>query len=123
MKLSDAVILGDTLKKCDAGSFRLTEGGGGCAICGAVLAMGGNAEDGLSEFHRIFPWITNGQVDHISGIYFDVEDGKATIEDVAAYIRTIEPADEPQVQEPAITNGGTDALKGQSKRGEVVCKT
>jgi hypothetical protein len=109
MLLQHAIILGDTLKKRDPGEWLSEDGSCGCAFGGALLAAGVTAE----EFHRQFlplprmnygvvaemecvklrwPWLTEDHLGEISELYFKVHAGSRTIEDVAAYVRSIEPA-------------------------------
>jgi hypothetical protein len=110
MKLSEAIILGDTLKKSDSGEWLAEDGSCGCAFGGALLAAGVAAQ----EFHRQFngntqtrtsyeavseipcvralwPWLTGEHLEEISDLYFRVDAHMKTIEDVAAYVRTVEP--------------------------------
>jgi hypothetical protein len=109
MLLQHAIILGDTLKKGDPGEWLSRDGSCGCALGGALLAAGVTAE----EFNRQFlplpantydpipemeciksrwPWLTADHIAEISELYFKVHAGSRTIEDVAAYVRSIEPA-------------------------------
>lgn len=113
MLLSDAVILGDSLKKPDAGVWLTPDGTCGCAFGGALLACGITANQLYSEIEfafekdiaemasvrRLWPWITEEILCNISLMYRYVVKGRSTIEDIAAYIRTMEP---PEVEQAEI---------------------
>lgn len=105
MLLQYAIILGDTLKKCDPWTWMSFDGSCGCAFGGALLAAGVTP----AEFHKQFmqsvsehatelplvrqrwPWLAPEHLLEISSLYFEVADGLKNIEDVAAYVRTVEP--------------------------------
>lgn len=102
MQLSEAIILGDTLKKCDPQTWISEDGSCGCALGGALLATGVTAEQFTSEWPLYemtevpciklrWPWLTWDILRKITDLYFNVAHGDATIEDVANYVRTIEP--------------------------------
>lgn len=109
MKLSEAILLGDTLKKCEPGCFISPDGSCGCAIGGALLATGADPAEvdyqlsescdgisGVSEIEAIksrWPWLTWRHIADISLLYNKVAAGEMTIEQVAAFVRTIEPPD------------------------------
>jgi hypothetical protein len=111
MQLSQAIILGDTLKKCDPMDWLAEDGSCGCALGGALLAAGVTAK----EFHKQFlplprldygavaemqcikslwPWLTGEHLHEISEVYFKVHAGSRAIEDVASYVRSVEPAEQ-----------------------------
>lgn len=109
MRLSEAMMLGDGLRKRDYKFYLKTIGGEvcGCAIGGAVLACGWS-EDGL-EFRTLWPWL-NGSPDNGStdnrfswageiGMARDshpsfkrVMEGDGTFEQLVDYVRSIEPS-------------------------------
>jgi len=107
MLLQHAIILGDTLKKGDPMEWLSMDGSCGCALGGALLATGITAEefwkeliplpsgyDPIPEMECVksrWPWLTAKHIQDISEIYFLVHDGKKAIEDVAAYVRSVEP--------------------------------
>lgn len=108
MQLSEAIILGDTLKRCDPMTWISADGSCGCALGGALLAAGVTVNEFWRQFAscdvpelpaimNLWPWLTADHIDEISNIYFMVEAGDATIEDVAAYVRTIEPSELPDL--------------------------
>lgn len=111
MKLSEAILLGDTLKKCDSTRWLSPDGSCGCAFGGALLAVGAYSKDlavalrdmrveAIAEIPLIraqWPWLEASHLTTISGKYFGVADGLNTIEDVAAYVRAIEPSEETEV--------------------------
>jgi hypothetical protein len=120
MLLQEAIILGDTLKKSNPRTF-LSDGDGvcGCAIGGALLATGVTVEEWHADLLRPgisieempcimsrWPWLTLGHLATISDMYREVAIGRATIEDIAAYVKTIEPvpaAAEPTEQKELVT--------------------
>jgi hypothetical protein len=114
--LQHAIILGDTLKKGTPGEWLSRDGSCGCALGGALLAAGVTAEEfnkqalplpantysPIPEMECIksrWPWLTAEHVAEISELYYRVHDGLKTIEDVAAYVRSVEPTP-PAVSEP-----------------------
>lgn len=110
MKLSSAIILGDTLKKCEPRKWISDDGSCGCAFGGALLAAGMTVEqfqptnsscNAIAEMpfvRNLWPWITGDHVLAISNLYDQVAEGEKTIEDVAAYVASVEPPDEPDYQ-------------------------
>lgn len=118
IKLSDAVILGDTLKRPNSNVWLSADGSCGCAFGGALLAAGvtpavfhaemNEKMELLASLHgsdlgeldcvaNLWPWLNGQHLGHISSLYIKVHAGVATLEDIAAYIRSVEP----QVQSPA----------------------
>lgn len=108
MKLSEAILLGDSLKKPDAATFLSGDGFCGCALGGALIAktldkqylaefLDPDNEDeefeGLPVIRANFPWLKGDHVTEISYLYFGVCDGDVTIEQIADYVRSIEPAE------------------------------
>lgn len=107
MLLQDAIILGDTLKKGDPEQWLSWDGSCGCAFGGALLAVGVTAEEfnyQAANFHMAelpavrsrWPWIKPEHLYAISQLYREAAHGQGTIEDVAAYVRSIEPV--PQIE-------------------------
>ena len=111
MKLSEAIILGDSLKRPDYKCWLSLDGSCGCAFGGAILALGladgyiadreAMFDEGFGfepmESHTImnaFPWLTEVILNEISTLYRRVCDGQITIEDVAAYVRSVEPTEQ-----------------------------
>lgn len=130
MRLSDAILLGDSLKKADPNVWLTEDGSCGCAFGGALLAAGVNSNDlflhatsgalrgvPLSEFpvvKSLWPWVTTAVLWDISSCYFAVTEGRMTIEELVDYVRSFEPAeqdsalrsDAPEEQyAPALANG------------------
>lgn len=107
MQLSEAIILGDTLKRCDPDQWISPDGSCGCALGGALLAAGVtmkvfNQQREVIIFEKpcviqAWPWLTEQHIDQISDLYFLVQAGSRTIEEVAAYVRTIEPRELPDL--------------------------
>lgn len=105
MRLSDAILMGDTLRSRRPSRFLEKTGDGfcGCAIGGALLAIG--VEDG-NERHKIWPWLKNDNADspfttqtwtnetEISNQFWMVCAGKRTLEELVDYVRAIEPAED-----------------------------
>lgn len=101
MKLSIAMLMGDTLRKRDAEHWLTEDGSCGCAMGGALLAVSGTAKD-LKQpracawsspvtFFRRWPWLTETELINISGQFNRVVDGDATFESLVDYVRSIEP--------------------------------
>jgi len=105
MQLSSAIVLGDTLKRSTSTNWLQKRWGGwwGCAIGGALLAMG-LGEQFLAEIthtgmspldcpsvEKALPWLTQPILDEITRLYHEVIQGRITIETVAAYVQTVEP--------------------------------
>lgn len=121
MRLSEAILLGDTLKKASNATWISEDGSCGCAFGGALLATGitgkifwndlrkhlGAKDDGfifgyrdVSEVESVkhqWPWLTGEHLADITWHYAMVMRGTKTIEQVADYVRSIEPP-EPEVQ-------------------------
>jgi hypothetical protein len=103
MKLSDAIVLGDTLKKRDDGYWLSTDKTCGCALGGAMLAIGKGdemiGEDwifcGRYPFTH-WPWLSWEHLRVISGKFYSVCHGEMTFEELVDYVRSIEP---PEVEE------------------------
>lgn len=100
MRLSEAILLGDTLKGANPWCFSVDENNCGCALAGARLAAG--LEWSVYEvpecdpvFLSKWPWMT-GQISNvISDMYFDLCFGRVgktnSIEQIADYVRSVEP--------------------------------
>lgn len=105
MKFSEAIILGDTLKRASSTCFLQKRWGGwyGCAIGGAILAMGlgevllqERKHTGMGPFdcptiRKSVPWMTESIEAGITRIYHEVVQGRIGIETVAAYVQSVEP--------------------------------
>jgi len=108
MRLSEAILLGDLLKRADPNIWLSPDGSCGCALGGALLAAGTDpwkfgVEYGIrqprsyqeiSEMRAVksrWPWLTGDHLMTISDLYRDAAHGYKTIEQVADYVRSIEP--------------------------------
>lgn len=114
MRLTPAIILGDTTKSCDPFVWLSEDGSRGCALCGALLADGVTVQQFQRELLQLrgvpihelpcvksrWPWLTLAITHEISKLYFQVATGVKNIEDVAAYVATIEPAEETEHTDP-----------------------
>jgi hypothetical protein len=112
MRFSEAIILGDMLKRPNSVCFlqKHWDGWIGCACGGALLAMGlgevfleerKHTGMGLLDCPTIkaaLPWLTQPIVDEITRLYHEVVQGRIGIEVVAAYVRTMEPR-EPETEQ------------------------
>jgi hypothetical protein len=97
MQLSDSVILGDSLRSRLDTRYLSTHSGVkcGCALGGALLANGyTESSASLPEIQAEWPWLTSEQIATISVKFMDVCSGWTTIEQLAEYIKTIEPREE-----------------------------
>lgn len=116
MHLSEAVLLGDLIRTRDAGCYLRWPadevGPCGCAIGGAVMAVrsgitrqdiaAGYDTNGYSLAEAIWPWLerriacSDGHIrtyDTIISIqFYEVVEGKRTLESLADYIRSVEPS-------------------------------
>lgn len=107
LKLSEAILLGDTLKTADPSRWLSLDGSCGCALGGAVLAVGKYAEilalykaGGAQDIEKTFiggmwPWITPAFLLALSHRYYNVYYGSETIEQLCDWVRSIEPS--PQI--------------------------
>lgn len=105
MKLSEAIILGDSLRERRWSSFLFRRPDGtfcGCAIGGAALACG---QTEMYGYRKLFPWLleksgrggmkwadaigTGDGGDHPD--FSLVVEGRYSIEQLADYVRSIEP--------------------------------
>lgn len=107
MRLSEAIMLGDMLKKPDGGRWLGRDGDRycGCALGGAALAAGFGEQhlaaigDLVSyipfenRVHAAWPWINAVQRMRIGQMYMQVAAGKIAIEQLVDYVRSIEPAE------------------------------
>lgn len=105
MRFSEAIVLGDTLKRpCSTNWIQYRWGGWwGCAVGGALLALGlGEAfladrvHTGMGPLDcpsvvKALPWLTQSILDEITRLYHEVVQGRIAIETVAAYVQTVEP--------------------------------
>jgi hypothetical protein len=108
LQLSQAIILGDSLKKHSPWMWLSADGSCGCAFGGALLAAGlaegfiadaraaGSSPEAFSPDEsqtvvQVWPWLTPRHLMEITALYINVNQGVKTIEDVAAYVRSVEP--------------------------------
>lgn len=98
MKLSEAILLGDSLKKPASYLFLSPDGSCGCALGGAALAVGITTllthPCESDEFMAAFPWFTMHISAEIGVRYFKVEAGRMVIEELVDFVRSIEPAED-----------------------------
>lgn len=114
MKLSDAILLGDSLKHSTSSAFLYSMEGKvyGCAIGGAILADGGTVAQWMGDrqingivtssmksITSRWPWLKQEYIDRISRFYDDVVNGVMTLEALADWVRSIEPKEEAQKEE------------------------
>lgn len=109
MKLSEAILMGDSLRTRDYNAFLFRKRGGkycGCAIGGACLALG-HTEAGNETRLALWPWLSKPSPNMPEGAFRNFEadigfnptvgfkavcKGKATIEQLADYVASVEPA-------------------------------
>jgi hypothetical protein len=115
MKLSEAILLGDVLKKGTNDAWISEDGSCGCAFGGALLAAGITAQQFRYEMRgcrsadepgcvkQRWPWLTEEHLIKITGLYDRVMKQCGTIEQVADYVRSIEPAEPTQAPSHAET--------------------
>jgi hypothetical protein len=101
MKLSEAILLGDSLRTRTNGCYLNTRTSPpcGCALGGAQLAMG-RTED--MAFHELWPWLQDISPDGVSWRaevgcdnergFEAVMGGSISIDQLADYVRSIEPS-------------------------------
>ena len=110
MKLSEAIVSGSKLKKSNPEAWISADGFSGCALGGALLATGVTAKEFREQWitHKLpeipcivsrWPWLTWDMMDEITRIYRLVAQGKASIQDVVAYVQGIEPKELPKPEE------------------------
>lgn len=107
MQLSEAIILGDSLKRCNPWQWLSADGSCGCGFGGALLAAGvdantffgemkGGSAAEVAEAAQVkarWPWLTATHLEQITCLYFLLTEGQRTIEDVADYVRSVEPGE------------------------------
>jgi hypothetical protein len=106
MRLSDSIAMGDFVIPRGDGRTWLSgyQGGGpptcGCAVGRAYLANGGRMEAYRMEasFIEMWPWLTLSKLGDISLKFTRVVRGEMTIEQLADYVRSIEPDEDDTVQ-------------------------
>lgn len=107
MKLSDAMVLGDTLRKRNASMYLDKDRYGnycGCAIGGAFLAIGITDSDEMIADREHWPWLSDKAnlgsryrtligcgIDRKYPSFLQVETGECTFEQLVEYVRSIEP--------------------------------
>jgi hypothetical protein len=100
MRLSDLILLGDSLRSRRYWSYLSLDGGStcGCALGGAALYLGADpgknwndkgAGDDILYTH--FPWLDIHIEAVISQRFAEVCHGEISIEELADYVRSIEP--------------------------------
>lgn len=98
MKLSDAMVLGDSLRSRNPDYWLI--GNSGCAMGGAMLAVG--KKDDQEKCYRQhtsyteymfdqWPWLAPVHLGEISNRFKRVCEGKETLESLIDYVRSIEP--------------------------------
>lgn len=110
MRLSEAILLGDTLRRRDAWVFLQLLSDGtycGCAIGGALLAVGDTREASSESFEiepyiQCWPWLAEMCPEGNSWVskvgcnwahgFAAVCAGRLTIEQLADWVRSVEPA-------------------------------
>jgi hypothetical protein len=123
MKLSEAILLGDSLVKCDSTQWLTDDGSCGCAFGGAMVAAGiseqflrersaleyGLRPDRSDCVRRMWPWLRSEHLSRITLLHRRMGDGGATIEEIAEYVRSVEPAEEEtEFKRPDTTPGKSD---------------
>jgi hypothetical protein len=95
MRLSEAMMLGDSLRERNPSVYLADRGEGagycGCAIGGAQLAVG---DTSMFGYENIWPWLLDGgyRYDVKISIYFiRVHLGERTFEQLVDYVRSVEP--------------------------------
>ena len=98
MKLSEAILLGDSLAKRQAGTWMNATGTAGCALGRAALAVGVRQPKSW-VIEDLWPWIRKDRQMIKIIIMFDKEvcRGTKTIEELVDYVRSVEPAEKPEV--------------------------
>jgi hypothetical protein len=109
MRLSEAILLGDSLKKSDPFTWLSKDGSCGCAIGGAMLAAGITAEEwadsaacmpcyfGLAR--EMWPFLDEKVESEISRMYAQVAKGELALEQLCDYVRSVEPEEAPEQAE------------------------
>ena len=92
MKLSEAMMLGDSLRERDGSCWYDPKNNCGCAMGGAALAIGEGGRWLLHvEFYRMWPWLSIENLNAISYRFLRVCAGTQTFEELVDYVRSIEP--------------------------------
>ena len=105
MKLSEAIVLGDTLKTRNPTKWLDEDGSCGCALGGALLAVGMSAErprDIGKELNTRWPWLSVHEISVISTAFTDVCQGRLSLEALVDYVRLIEPKEEVTAEQPEL---------------------
>lgn len=100
MKLSDAMVLGDSLRDRQWSIWLSANKSCGCAIGGAILAIG-KGDEFLASYlslilsnepiFRYWPWLEYEGLNQISARFRKVCRGEMTFEQLVDYVRSIEP--------------------------------
>jgi hypothetical protein len=118
VRLSEAILLGDSLKKPNSMTY-IPNPSGCCAIGGALLAIGVTRKEFLADVSRVnvypaislrWPWLNKSHIWKISSLYGEVEAGEKTIEQLADYVRSIEPPEPTAGQVGACYGNGEETL-------------
>lgn len=119
MRLAEAMLLGDTLRKRDAHDWlRKTVFGNyhGCALGGAVLAAADHFDSKRDSVEQVakqlWPWLTYDHVCNISSLFSSVCRGDISFESLLARVNNMEP--EPKKRKAV-------AKKGVVRKGGKVC--
>jgi hypothetical protein len=99
MRLSDAILLGDSLKTATNEYFidlRDPANCRGCALGGALLATGFTKDEFMDylvseSIRKRWPWVGTLERMNISRQYGKVMRGKRTLEQLCDYVRSVEP--------------------------------
>src|ERR1700738_1113450 len=93
MKLSDAIALGRTVSKLNDNTFTLNDGEG-CALGVALIAAGFTHKVGFErDVTKYFPWVGHREYEQISEYYDNVVRGRATLDELIDWVRSVEPAE------------------------------
>lgn len=92
MKLSVAMMLGDSLRARNATIWYDPNTNCGCAIGGAALAVGERSMWMVhQDFLKMWPWLDFPILSAISKKFYNVVEGRETFEELVDYVRSIEP--------------------------------
>lgn len=86
--LSQAILLGDTLKLSADDVYLSRDGACGCALGGALLAVGGESGVGVEfQLTRAWPWLESRDLTCISMMYTDVCAGARTLDSLVEWVK------------------------------------
>jgi hypothetical protein len=117
MKLSEAIMLGDSLRTrlyhCWLSEKKEDGTLCGCALGGAALAIGETRRHlEESDFYAMWPWLTEEIITEISHRFESVCCGWATFESLVDYVRSVEPKE--QECDSVSASGGTMTIQVNS---------